>query len=572
MTAPKKPLTAKQQESAVKKATKQKYGARQNSFSVASQALPKPTNMVKKPEVTAEEKAVTRSAGQRRKGWAATPEGQARTAEGVGHVERLTAPSKAATVLPAGSSRYGAARARTTPAADPAPRSFSAPRDEPRGEATTLSAVMGHSAAYGLMHRGTHVSDEQHRAGLEQFLGPAVPDLNSPHHVPETVVPQRRWEDLHPHEQAKALAAAAKHGVTMASAKRDYGSQLDQAHNRAFGEGQASTYSSLFYSGPSEPHDRIDLSAGRNAQHPNAQPMKVSMRDVQSIANSITSPRNKFSLRKKGHSETLFPNDEHANTAIQHVLNNPHMSAEEAAATVPNNTGPSGGGIHGNIKRAAYAAHQLIYGGATPRTLMNPPGEKGNRSRVFGTASTEKTTAYASAWMQPDSPDAFLTTDVHTGHGFAAHLGTAKKLTKVIDPETGKRKLGKSEVETYIAETPHVHALHDYIARQVHAERGLSPSVNNARFIHRGQAAQWGEERVQRPDINETHETAYPKPTRAQQIGRALPAQDDEADRTWGMGDQKRHENTVAKRRRQGPRLSERTAGLDPNARTDGWT
>lgn len=342
-------------------------------------------------------------------------------------------------------------------------------------------------------------------------VGPKVADINTPHEMDPHIIPQRRWEDMHPHEQEKTLRMAAKHGVTMESAKADYTAQLMQSHDRAHSENAADPYSSRFYAGKSAPRDALTRSANQNAQHPNW-PGGVDPHGVQAVANAITSPRNKFSVTRRG--ETMFPNDEHANHAIQHVLNmGPNSTAREAYDSVSNSTGPSGGGLHGNIKRAAYAAHQMIYGGASTRELINPQtkaqsaaGKEGNP--VFGGKTQQKTTAYAGGWLHPNSPDAFLTTDVHTGHGFAAHLGT-EKIKGVT--KAGKAKTGGSEVENYISKTPNVHQFHDHIARQVHAELGLSPSVNNAQYLHRGQAAQWGEERIARPDLTDsTHATAYP--------------------------------------------------------------
>lgn len=343
-------------------------------------------------------------------------------------------------------------------------------------------------------------------------IGPKVPDINAPHETDQHIVPQRRWEDMHPHEQEKTLREAAKHGVTMDTATRDYTSQLMQAHDRAHSENAADPYSSRFYAGKSAPRDALTRSANQNAQHPNW-PSGVDPHGVQAVANAITSPRNKFSVTRRG--STVFPNDEHANHAIQHVLNmGPNSTPQDAYNTVTNSSGPAGGGLHGNIKRAAYAAHQMIYGGVGTGELTNPQTKKQRESGkdgnpVFGQKSQQKTTAYAGGWLHPNSADAFLTTDVHTGHGFAAHLGTAKVKGKQVKGE--KTKVGGSEVENYISKTPNVHQLHDYIARQVHASLGLSPSVSNAQYLHRGQGSQWGEERISRPDLTDsTHATAYP--------------------------------------------------------------
>lgn len=392
--------------------------------------------------------------------------------------------------------------------------------------------------------------------GHDVSSGPAVPDINAPHEVNPDVVGQRRWEDLHPNEQKSTLAAAARHGVTMASAKRDYSSQLEQSHVRANRAGQANPYSELFYSGPSRPRDVLTSSAMENARHPNW-PAGVDPHKVQAVANSITSPRNYFEREGSGGGK-IYPNDEHANTAIRHVLDmGPHSTPQQAYDSVPNNTGPSGGGIHGNIKRAAYAAHQMIYGGRSTHELRNPLTEKqaekgqtkGNPS--FGGPTQQKTTAYASAWMQPHDPDAFLTTDVHTAHGFAAHLSTAK--------DEG----GKSQVEQYVEKTPNVHAFHDHIARQVHHEMGFSPSPANTQYLHRGQAAQWGEERIQRADLTDaTQEKAYPHqgPTWRQPLdvshlasgtlvrGAGAPARVQHVEPDTGGGDRDKLERGIAAR------------------------
>lgn len=366
--------------------------------------------------------------------------------------------------------------------------------------------------------------ENQHaeQTGVHPLRGRAVPDINAPHDITSTVIPQRRWEDLHPNERAATLQAAKQHGVTPASAERDYSSQLAQSHARAVGTGgmlpgHATPYSQNFYSGPSGPRDKLLESGAANAKHPNF-PAGVDSHVVQSVANSITSPRNKFEIDKGDGSPKLYPNDEHANHAIRHALDaGPSASSEDVAASIGNAHGPGGGGIMGNIRRAAFASHQLMFKGATPQTLRNPPGEKAKEkgategNKAFGTPNTQKTTAYVGAWMHPEDPDSFLTTDVHTGHGFAAHLSTAKQDTGRID-ENGKKVLGSSEVEEYIAKTPHVHAMHDYIARKVHAKMGLSPSTSNAQYLNRGQAAQWGEERIQRPDLTDaTQERVYPR-------------------------------------------------------------
>jgi hypothetical protein len=386
------------------------------------------------------------------------------------------------------------------PVSLPAASGFSHMRDQNLGRSLSGDDPEGYVAA---------------RTGVHPLTGRAVPSINKPHDVTPTVVPQRRWEDLHPNEQAATLQAAKRFGVTPASAARDYSAQLVQSHQRATSSGRAVPYSQDFYSGPSGPADRLTESAAANATHP-AFPDHVDPHMVQSVANSITSPRNKFERTKRDGTKT-YPNDEHANHAIQHALAaGPDASSDDVAASIGNAHGPSGGGMMGNIRRATFASHQLLFKGKKMQTLRNPVAAKARQkgategNKTFGTPSTQKTTAYVGAWEHPEDADSFLTTDVHTGHGFASHLGTAKAKTGTFDKK-GKEKPGPSEVEDYIARTPHVHAFHDHIARQEHARLGLSPSTSNAQYVNRGQASQWGEERIQRPDLTDaTQKKIYP--------------------------------------------------------------
>lgn len=503
--------------------------------------------------------------------------------------------------------------------------------------AHTLDAVRGTSMMADPAHLGTEHAGSGEKVPRTVVQG--TPDINAPHRTADNVVPARRWEDLHPTEQKRALARVAQYGSTPEKMHADLRDQVLSAHARAGRNGVATPYSSRFYEGPSLQHEKIEQGTDEVMAHPAFQATGLSREHARAMvvtANAATSPNVKFQAGER------FPNHEAAMHSVRHALNGGH----------PADVGrPDGvGGVYpANLEKAAHLASQML-GGRQVRDLQLPSG-----APAFHPGEAPKTTDYNAAWTDPTGPDSRYVSDVHSTHSLMPHLSTTKSIvhampdgttaalhphdkvpkgaTPVMETKTNKdtgkvttkAKTKGSESEQYLAsDRVGLSALHDHIARKVAVELGLSHSVHNAGATHFLQATDWGEEQINRSDITDrTEKVAYggdprvaarghdvqmrrpaggeiveqhppapnpgagpfqmtrygdsPSATRSDHFRAAAAApvaKKDEDDQSWGIGDQKRHENTVAKIRRQGPRLSERTAGVDPNARTapGSWT
>jgi hypothetical protein len=117
-----------------------------------------------------------------------------------------------------------------------------------------------------------------------------------------------------------------------------------------------------------------------------------------------------------------------------------------------------------------------------------------------------KTGPYANSWS--DTHPQFFVSDIHSGGG-----GGLPHLSSYKGAGEDRAKNEKSERETAIERIPHFHSAMDYAARQAMVVRGL-PSVRET------QAAQWGEEQIQRREEATakgwstahypSEETAYP--------------------------------------------------------------
>lgn len=320
---------------------------------------------------------------------------------------------------------------------------------------TSLVKPLGGETLADAYQRHGFSDDAIHPHGQQELPGMEHPD----------VVPQRRWEEMHPSEQKKVTDAAARFGVTRDSAKQAFGAQVDQAHYRAAQHG-AEPHSMRFYSdnhpetsGVHTPKSRLVQSAKEN---------NVSL-STQVVANAITSPKSTFERTAKTGNfagQRIYPNDMNATAAIKVAQAGlPHTEARAV---------PGVGGLHGNSQRAAYAVGQKLRG--VPNSeLKNPSG-----SPVFG----PKTGPYHNSWVDPHGSSQFLTSDIHTGGGgFAPHLPVGAEGARG-GPNSGQSR------EDYLS-IPGIHQFHDHIAREVMKERGLQSLTGL-------QAAQWGEERINR--------------------------------------------------------------------------
>lgn len=497
--------------------------------------------------------------------------------------------------------------------------------------AHTLDVVRGTS----MMADPNHVGTAQAGSGekVPRTLAQGTPNINEPHRTADNVVPARRWEDLHPTEQKKALQRVTQFGTTPEKMHADLRDQVLSAHARSGRNGVAVPFSSRFYEGPSLQHEKIEQGADEVVAHPAFQATGLSRDHARAMvvtANAATSPNVKFQ------SGDRFPNHEAAMHSIRHALNG--GSPEDVGR-------PEGvGGVYPlNLEKASHLAKQML-GGREVRDLQLPSGKP-----AFAPGEAPKTTDYNAAWTDPTGPDSRYVSDVHSTHSLMPHLSTTKAIVHELpdgsrvalhpfdkvprgakplmetktNSDTGKTttkvKTSGSESEQYLAgNKAGLSALHDHIARNVAHELGLSHSVDNAGATHFTQATDWGEEQITRPDVHDrTEKTAYGRdprvPAASHDIQMRTPAsgevvtqhpsfgdttspfrttrhgespsasrsehfrtaaapplqsvQHEDEDHTWGMGDQKRHENTERKIRRQGPRMAERTAGVDPNYR-----
>lgn len=290
-----------------------------------------------------------------------------------------------------------------------------------------------------------------------------------------------RWEDRKPQQQEATLKAAAKYGVTLESLHNAYSTQLDRGHVREGGQHQS------FYSqegtaanGALSPRSRLIQSAKEN---------DVSFH-IQRTANAITSPQNKFVLTKD--EKTSYPNDEAATGAIKWAQSG--RTGEEyeyhpdyyvpPEDKVPNRNGKMvkakddprkypHQGYPRNHAQAIDVASSMLKG-ATIRQAWNPK-------------EAAKVAPYANAWGDPNAPEGnFLVSDTHSGgEGFAPHVAAQGK-----------------EAEGDYLSISGIHALHDYVARQVHAERGLTS-------VSRNQSTQWNQAKYEGGDTDDVENLTH---------------------------------------------------------------
>lgn len=309
-------------------------------------------------------------------------------------------------------------------------------------------------------------------------VGPRVydrqlPGMADPHAAPRPP----KWEELTSEQRSHTQRALALRGTDIETMKRDIGAQLDQAHQRAWSHEGAIPYASDFYEN-GEPRRVLDSSAKELGIPP----------QIHAMANAFTSPNTKFSQRRADGS-TTYPNDEAARHAVRAAQQGiPADEVTNELSTTGSGTKRAQGYVT-NIRKAVSAVHQFL-GGREPADWEFGPSGRG------GFDASPKTGPYANSWS--DSHPQYTVADVHTGGGGAfPHLGSEKSVLYDDqgevrrDASSGKEKRGKSEREEAIERVPFAHAAIDHAMRGAMAERGLGS-------VRRAQAAQWGEEQIQR--------------------------------------------------------------------------
>lgn len=300
--------------------------------------------------------------------------------------------------------------------------------------------------------------------------GPRVYDVQLPGMADPDAAPRPpKWEELSANTRAHTERALRLRGTSIEGIARDMGTQLDQAHTRAWAVGTDKPYASDFYERGSEPRDRVDTSA----QELGISPL------IHAQMNAFTSPNTKFSVVKKT-GEKKFPNDEAASHVVRFSRQGrPVSEFSNQLSTTGSGTGRAQGYVT-NMRKAASAMEQHAAGVAPADWRFGKDG----KSDAF--SGSPKTGPYANSWN--DMHPQYAVGDVHTAGGGAFPHHKTTKVTKLAD---GTKRKHKSEREESIDGVPFSHAAVDYGLRQAMKIRSMG-STRTA------QATQWGEEQLQR--------------------------------------------------------------------------
>lgn len=320
--------------------------------------------------------------------------------------------------------------------------------------------------------------------GEPRHVGPTIYDVQLPGMADPNAAPRPpRWEELPESARQHAIRGLAKHGTSIEQLSEDWGTQYDQAKHRQWSAGASDAYAETFYS-TGEPRKVVESSA-RTLGIPSI---------IHAQMNAMTSPNTKFShtyVSGENAGKTVYPNDvaaQHAVRWVQQGLDPQNITNE--LETTGLGTGRSQGYIT-NLKKAALSFDQFSKGVA-PADWVTRTGGQGPFE------GAPKTGPYANSWS--DSHPQFFVSDVHSGGG-----GGLPHLSR------GKAE-GKSEREKAIASIPFFHSAMDYAVRQAMQSRNIS-------HLREAQAAQWGEEQIQRPDIRDvTANSAYPQKSPKREI------------------------------------------------------
>jgi hypothetical protein len=323
--------------------------------------------------------------------------------------------------------------------------------------------------------------------------GPAWYDQQLPGMADPNAAPRPpRWDELTPEQQSHTTEALRRHGTSIEQMSSDFGAQLDQAHMRARENKADHPFSEMFYEPGSPQRETMRKSASEVGL-----PMQV-----YAPMHGMTSPNTKFqSKRGADHpqaGETYFPNDESVvNVAKQVDMGIPSDQVTNDLNVTGMGPGRSQGYVT-NMRKAALSLEQF-HAGVAPADWKTSSG-----SGPFD--DSPKTGPYANTWSSDSHPE-FFVSDVHSGGGgMLPHLGSEKPIRRdaagnPIVGEDGKPKRDKSEREKAIASIPYFHAASDHASRMALSQRNLSS-------LRRGQAAEWGEEQIQRGLVKE--EDVYP--------------------------------------------------------------
>lgn len=274
----------------------------------------------------------------------------------------------------------------------------------------------------------------------------------TPDHEEHMLDVPTRWEDMKPQQQQRVLSHAADYGVSMASMKHALTTQLQRGLLR-------DPHHVSFYEATGHNEQGQDLPRERVMR--SAQELGIPFH-LHAATNAITSPQMPFVTVSHGGSKVSYPNDDVARAATNYARAGltGEQYVEELKPNYPHQGYPA------NMGRAIDVSRKVEQEGVPVREAWKPGGRP-------GAGTGDKVRAYYNAWINPHHEKGnFWVSDTHSGVGaMAPHLaGTPEEVDY-------QRVAG-------------VHALHDYVARQVLREHGLNS-------VSRSQSLQWNQEKLE---------------------------------------------------------------------------
>jgi len=320
--------------------------------------------------------------------------------------------------------------------------------------------------------------------------GPRVYDEQLPGMSDPTAAPRPpRWDELTRKQQESAINGLEHYGTSIDKIAGDLGAQYDQGVYRANQAGYDRVHSEDFYSDKTSGPRKVIEDSAKDLGIPTA---------IHAQMNGMTSPNTKFQANRAETGEVYYPNNEAAVHAVRYAQMN------ESSDGITNELSTTGSGTSkaqgytNNIKKAATAMSQYQKG--------IPPSQWVTGAKGGGPFdNSPKTGPYANSFS--DTEQQFFVSDVHSGGGGAfPHLSSDKPVLTNTDgsiqtDEHGKPKRANSEREDALARSPFAHSAIDEAARRAMAAR-------NVGSVREFQAAQWGEEQLQRGLVHE--QDVYP--------------------------------------------------------------
>lgn len=314
--------------------------------------------------------------------------------------------------------------------------------------------------AEGKTRRSSVPGAEYERRGLvsRQLILPGMEDMGTR--------PLRKWEDMHPDQQAQVESRMRdEYGITLSNAIHNHGVLIDKSAIQGGARGRH------FYRGGSDaPEDAVG---------------KV---QIEGVAERHGLPTHVVAAMRAALSPRSNVHDEISN--METIIN--HVQGGGSATNPPKITGLAGGR---NAKKATLILEQH-YQGVHPLDVTDEKGKS-----VWNPRTTQKVTSYMQSYTHPDDPGTRTAVDTHAVGGMAPHLPKTAPLTPTgKTDEKGKPFLTpvpKSDPRWVPNQEDSLgqvgsYEFFDYAQRKAAEKRGLSPTEGQSLAWHaeRGSRAQ----------------------------------------------------------------------------------